>query len=79
LSKRLPELYQKSQELQGNVNALSQRLESLEGYLSNLSKDIVEIAKMTSREGVNYYVCGVFAIISLVSLVTCYQFIFKFN
>ncbi len=35
LSKSLPELYQKSQELQESVNALSQRLESLEEYLNN--------------------------------------------
>ena len=40
LSKSLPELYQKSQELQGNVNALSQRLESLEGCLIDLERNM---------------------------------------
>ena len=42
LSKSLPELYQKSQELQESVNALSQRLESLEEYLIDLEKNMAK-------------------------------------
>ena len=40
LSKGLPELYQKSQELQENVNALSLRFEYLEKHLATFEKNI---------------------------------------
>lgn len=42
LSKSLGSLYQKSQELQENVNALSQRLESLKGYLISLDRNMTQ-------------------------------------
>ena len=42
LSKNLPELYQKSQELQESVNALSQRFGSFEGYLTSLDRNMTQ-------------------------------------
>ena len=45
LSINLDSLYLKSQELQGSVNALSQRLESLEGNLSILEKNMNQAIK----------------------------------
>ena len=45
LSKSLGSLYQKSQELQESVNALSQRLESLEGYLIILKNNTKEMIR----------------------------------
>ena len=42
LSKSLPELYQKSQELQESVNALSQRFESFEECLTSLGRNMTQ-------------------------------------
>lgn len=79
LSRSLPELYQKSQELQESVNALSQRLESLDGYLIDLDKRVNDILlKFTESNQKAYFwknialTCGVGIIFSSITFLYCY-------
>lgn len=66
LSKDLPELYQKSQELQESVNALSQRFESLEKSLLSIEIGLEHIRNTirTSSDGTIHWnasaISGVF-------------------
>jgi hypothetical protein len=50
LSKDLPVLYQKSQELQESVNALSQRFESFERTFNKLSHDFNKVVFLSITE-----------------------------
>jgi len=53
LSISLPELYQKSQELQENVNALLQQFESLAEYLIKLDRNIISAINETKSSTIN--------------------------
>jgi peptidoglycan hydrolase CwlO-like protein len=65
LSKSLENLYQKSQELQESVNALSQRFESFEEYLTSLEKNMTQAIKTAKVSAIELIFWRVLAIVGI--------------
>ena len=70
LSKSLEALCQKSQELQGSVNVLSLRLESLEESLTSLEKNMTKIIKESKTYNANLITWKTISFISIFITVT---------
>lgn len=71
LSKSLPELYQKSQELQESVNALSQRFGYFEEYLTSFEKNITQVIKAIQVSANEQAMWKSLAILGFMSGITC--------
>jgi len=70
LSKSLPELYQKSQELQESVNALSQRFGSFEEYLTNLDRNMSQAIQEVKASKAELITWKILAIASVCATIT---------
>ncbi|MHB9152934.1 MAG: hypothetical protein ACYC2S_09775 [Spirochaetales bacterium] len=74
LSISLPELYQKSQELQESVNALSLRFESFEEYLINLGKNMTQAIKASRASTAELRIWKTVAIVGIFGSITSVVF-----
>lgn len=79
LSKSLPELYQKSQELQESVNALSQRFGFFEEYLTALEKSMYQTIREKEQLTINLIFWKAVAISSLVGAIVWIGLIVSFR
>lgn len=78
LSASLLELYQKSQELQESVNALSQRFESFERFLAKLEKVLTQAVDNSNTAGIKMTIWKTLAIIGISGSVFS-MFVFTFR
>lgn len=69
LSIILPELYQKSQELQESVNALSQRFEYFEEYLTSLGKNMTQALQAVRTSKIELAIWKTITIISIIGTI----------
>lgn len=69
LSKSLPELYQKSQELQESVNALSQRFGSFEEYLTSLERNMTQAILAVKASNIELMTWKILAIVGITGTV----------
>lgn len=76
LSASLPELYQKSQEFQASVNALSQRFGSFEEYLTNLERNMTQAILAAKASSIELAIWKVLGIIGITGTLLCSIYIF---